>query len=633
MALVTIDAVTIRFHGPPLLDEVSCLIEPKQRIGLLGRNGAGKSTLLKMLAGQVEPDHGSIQLASGAKVSLLTQQVPEDLNGSIQSVVATGLNPVAEASLEEAERWEREHLVDQILSRMDLAPSLNCSSLSAGMKRRVLLAKALVQQPDLLMLDEPTNHLDIESIVWLEEFLDRYPQAFMFITHDRSFLRRLANRILEIEGGRIFDWSCDYETFLKRKEAELAAQEKQEKLFDKKLAEEEAWIRQGIKARRTRNEGRVRALKELRKIRSERREKTGTSNLQIQEGLRSGNLIIKAEGLRFAYPKSGESKSGELKSEESGASNESGEKGITVIDGFSSTIMRGDKVGIVGPNGIGKTTLLKLLLGEIEPQAGEVRLGSNLQVAYFDQLRQQLSEEKTVEEDVSDGYQTIRVGDNDRHVLGYLQDFLFTPERARTKIRHLSGGERNRVLLAKLFAKPANVIVLDEPTNDLDAETIEMLEERLVNFSGTLLMVSHDREFLNNVVTSTIVFEDMHEDGRFAPHEYVGGYDDWHRIKTAREKEIAKDRKLQQQPPPKAVDEPPKPKKRKLSFKEQKELETLPNRIEELETKVAAIHEAMGDPDFYKQDGDKIATTNEELGNLQTELEKAYARWEELEAV
>ncbi|MEM8736355.1 MAG: ATP-binding cassette domain-containing protein, partial [Planctomycetota bacterium] len=538
MALVTIDGVTIRFHGPPLLDEVSCLIESKQRIGLLGRNGAGKSTLLKMLAGEVEPDHGSIQLASGAKVSLLTQQVPEDLSGSAQSVVATGLNPVADASLDEAERWEREHLVDQILSRMDLAPSLDCSSLSAGMKRRVLLAKALVQQPDLLLLDEPTNHLDIESIVWLEEFLDRYSQAFMFITHDRSFLRRLANRILEIEGGRIFDWSCDYETFLKRKEAELAAQEKQEKLFDKKLAEEEAWIRQGIKARRTRNEGRVRALKELREIRSERREKVGISNLQIQEGLRSGNLIIKAEGLSFAYPST----------EKPVASDESGVKGVAVIEDFSTTIMRGDKVGIVGPNGIGKTTLLKLLLGELDPNSGEIRLGSNLQIAYFDQLRQQLSEDKTVEEDVSDGYQTIKVGDNDRHVLGYLQDFLFTPERARTKIRHLSGGERNRVLLAKLFAKPANVIVLDEPTNDLDAETIEMLEERLVNFTGTLLMVSHDREFLNNVVTSTIVFEDMLEDGQFVPREYVGGYDDWHRTKTARDQELAKKRKLEQQP-------------------------------------------------------------------------------------
>ncbi|MFK7735214.1 MAG: ATP-binding cassette domain-containing protein [Pirellulaceae bacterium] len=627
MPLVALEDVTIRFRGPALLDGVSCLIEPRQRIGLLGRNGAGKSTLLRMLTGSVEPDHGKIVTSPGARVSLLTQAVPEDLEGEVHAIVSEGVQAKAGEVLDD---WEKQHLVDQILSQMELEPTAEVASMSAGMKRRVLLAQALVQKPDLLLLDEPTNHLDISSIRWLEDFLARFPNAFMFITHDRSFLRRLANRILEIEGGKIFDWTCDYETFLKRKEAEIAAQEKQDKLFDKKLAEEEAWIRQGIKARRTRNEGRVRALKELRKIRGERREKVGTSNLQIQESLRSGNLVLKADTISFAYPPS----------EDNSTEESSTETPKSILNEFSITVQRGDKIGIVGPNGVGKTTFLKLLLGELAPDNGSVRLGSNLQIAYFDQLRQQLDEQKTVEEDVSDGYQTVQVGGSSRHVLGYLQDFLFTPERARTKIAHLSGGERNRVLLAKLFTKPANVIVLDEPTNDLDAETIEMLEERLVSYSGTLLMVSHDREFLNNVVTSTVVFEEV--DGYFQPNEYVGGYDDWFRIAQARKSSTKQDAdaapNIQTDEQDPASPASPKKKesttsKKKLSFKEQKELDKIPTEIESLEQGIAEIHELMGDADFYKRPGDDIAETQAKLTALQKQLEAIYRRWEELESL
>lgn len=635
MALVSVENLSIRFRGPSLLDDVSCLIEPQQRIGLLGRNGAGKTTFLRILAGTVEPDHGSVKIDSGKRIALLPQNVPSDLKGSVSEVVRSAFGSSSgnvHGDEWDAEAWEIDHQVTQVLSRMELNAEAEVAPMSAGMKRRVLLARSLVQKPDLLLLDEPTNHLDIKSIRWLEDFLDRYDAAFMFITHDRQFLRRLAKRILEIDAGRLFDWSCDYETFLKRKEAELAAQEKQEKLFDKKLAEEEAWIRQGIKARRTRNEGRVRALKELRLQRSERRDKLGTSNLQIQEGIRSGNLICKATEIDFAYKSS--------PAEESGSSSQN--TGVDsapnkLLDGFSTTIMRGDKVGVVGPNGVGKTTLLKVLLGELEPDAGTIRHGANLQVAYFDQLRQQLEGEKTVEEDVSDGYQTIKIGDNSRHVLGYLQDFLFTPERARTKISNLSGGERNRVLLAKLFAKPANVIVLDEPTNDLDAETLEMLEERLLDYKGTLLVVSHDREFLNNVVTSTLVFEPSSSGGH-SVKEYVGGYDDWLRqfeqqqAKLNAAAEVSEPANAKSSKPKSEVSSKAPSAKKKLSFKENKELELLPGQIEECESSIAQLHEEMADPGYYKQEGSVIAAKQSELDALQKTLEAHYARWEELES-
>ncbi|MCA9159496.1 MAG: ATP-binding cassette domain-containing protein [Planctomycetales bacterium] len=623
MPLVTLRDITIRFRGPALLDSVDCIIEPGQKIGLLGRNGAGKSTLMRMLTGQVEPDHGSISFSSGARVAFLQQEVPQDLHGSVAEVVRQGVRSTDDSDHDALADWEAEHRVEQVLSRMELDPEASVQSMSSGMKRRVLLAQTLVDEPDFLLLDEPTNHLDIEAIKWLEDFLGRWSATLMFVTHDRQFLRNLATRILEIEGGRLFDWSCDYDTFLRRKQEALAAEEKQNALFDKKLAAEEVWIRQGIKARRTRNEGRVRALKELRLVRGERRSKLGTTNLQIQAGERSGNLVAQLEDVCFSH--------------------QDGGKSVDILRDFSTTIMRGDKVGVIGSNGCGKTTLLKILLGKLEPQGGRVRLGSNLQIAYFDQLRDQLDDTKTVEEDVADGYQTIATpGGGTRHVLGYLQDFLFTPERARTLIGRLSGGERNRVLLAKLFAKPANVIILDEPTNDLDAETLEMLEERLIDYQGTLLVVSHDREFLNNVVTSCIVFE---EEG---VREYVGGYDDW-----LRQSNNAKDSTPTPSTPGKgrggwdASLEPSESRsattgtvpatktpssKSKLSYKETQELNNLPGRIEKLESQIGDKHEQMAAPDFYKRPKEEIVAEQTILDDLQQQLQTAYDRWSELEA-
>ena len=611
LAIVTLDQVTIRFRGPALLDEVTCLIESKQRIGLLGRNGAGKSTLLKMIYGEVEPDHGNVIREAGVHVAFLPQAVPEDLSGSIRKVVTAGVLKDGKGD------WECEHEVNKILSQMQLEPDVEVAHLSAGMKRRVLLAQLIVSEPDLLLLDEPTNHLDIDSICWLEDFLSRYPRAFMFVTHDRQFLRRLANRILEIEGGQIFDWSCDYETFLQRKEAELEASEKQDKLFDKKLAEEEVWIRQGIRARRTRNEGRVRALKKMREERQQRREKTGTSNLQIQEGIRSGNVVVRAQDVGFRYPAEGQQ----------------GDVRPAVLSGFTATIFRGDKVGIIGPNGAGKTTLLRLMLGELSPTEGQIQVGINLQVVYFDQLRDQLREDLTVEEAVADGYQTVNVNGKARHVLGYLQDFLFDAERARTKIGHLSGGERNRVLLAKLFTKPANVIVLDEPTNDLDSETMEMLEQRLVEYSGTLLVVSHDREFLNNIVTSVLAFEDDRGQG-CRVCEYVGGYDEWKRQSSQRTESSTGSQKKSNQQAPQQTGKSSRIKesgKRGLSFRETKELEKLPGKIEELESTIGELHQQMADPAFYKSTGDEISAVKRELDTVQAELDASYLRWQELD--
>ncbi len=602
MPLVSLQELTIGFRGPPLLDAVSCQIEPGQRIGLLGRNGAGKTTLMRILAGQEMPDSGEVRFAPGTTASLLRQDVPQDLTGRVFDVVATGLDTAAgdESDKHEAE-WKARHQVEQILSRMELDGDAQFELLSSGMKRRVLLAQALVSAPDLLLLDEPTNHLDIDAITWLEDFLTRWRGTLIFVTHDRMFLRKLAGRILEIDRGRLFDWSCDYDTFLARKQAALEAQEKQDALFDKRLAQEEAWIRQGIKARRARNEGRVRTLKKMRRERSERQSAPGKVRLQIEQGRRSGNLVAEVERVSFAY----------------------GDRQI--VRDFSTTIMRGDKVGIIGPNGAGKTTLLRILLGQLPPQHGRVRLGTNLNIAYFDQLRQQLDDERTVQENVGDGSDTIIVGGKSRHVIGYLQDFLFSPERARTPVRFLSGGERNRILLARLFAKPANVIVLDEPTNDLDAETLELLEERLVEFPGTLLLVSHDRAFLNNVVTSTIVFE------RGEVKEYVGGYDDWLRQRPAdaAEPAVAEIRKAKPQPSAAGG----KDRKRRLSYNEQRELAALPATIEQLEGEISTIHETMASPEFYQQPREEIAALQARLQSLESELAIAYARWEMLEQI
>lgn len=592
MALITIQDVSIRFHGPSLLDDVSCRIEAKQRIGLLGRNGAGKTTLMKMICGQVEPDNGSIGLGPNVTTALLPQDVPPEIHGAIADVVSEGIT----SDPTDARRGKPS--VDSLLTQMRLEPAALFETLSTGMKRRVLLARALVNDPDVLLLDEPTNHLDLEAIDWLEQFLLKWRATLVFVTHDRMFLRKLATRILEIDRARLFDWSCDYDTFLRRKEEMLAAEEKQTALFDKKLAQEEVWIRQGIKARRTRNEGRVRALKRLREERQNRAVDVGNVNLRIQEGQRSGNLVVAAKGISFSY------------------------EGQSIVKDFSTTVFRGDKIGVIGPNGAGKTTLLKLMLGKLEPQSGSVRIGTNLEIAYFDQLRQQLREEETVQENVGDGYDTINMNGRSQHVIGYLQNFLFTPERSRTLVKFLSGGERNRILLAKLFAKTANTIVLDEPTNDLDTETLELLEQRLVDFQGTVLLVSHDRVFLNNVVTSSIVFETA------GVREYDGGYDDWirQRPKEHLPEEASKSKKVREKS--KRADEDAK---RKLSYKDQRELDALPERIEQLETEIAAVHTTMAQPDFYQRPKDELIAAQSRLKELEGQLEMAFERWQELE--
>ena len=596
MALITVKELRIGYRGPLLLDDVSCQIDAGQRIGLLGRNGAGKTTFLRILSGQVEPDSGEVAFAPGTKAALLQQEVPLDMEGSVAAVAAAGLGEGTDVET----AWKGEQQVKRILAEMELDGGARFERLSSGMKRRVLLARALVAEPDLLLLDEPTNHLDLAAIEWLEGFLSRWKGTLIFVTHDRTFLGKLANRILEIDRGRLFDWSCDYATFLSRKEAALAAEEKQNALFDKKLAQEEVWIRTGIKARRTRNEGRVRALERLRAIRRDRREGPGKVQLAIQEAARSGMLVTEVEDVSFSY----------------------GERPI--LRDFSTTIMRGDKIGIIGPNGAGKTTLLRVLLGQLPPDSGSVRVGTNLQIAYFDQLRQQLNDEATVQECVADGYDTVKIGGNSRHVIGYLQDFLFTPERARLPVRFLSGGERNRLLLAKLFAKPANVIVLDEPTNDLDTETLELLEERLMEFDGTVLVVSHDRTFLNNVVTSTIVFEEQ------GVREYVGGFDDWVRQR----KPAAAARKIETvsaSASARKSAEVALAGKKKLSFNEKRELAGLPAAIEACDAQIAALHQEMADPQFYQQPGNQIAAAQARLEQLEEQLANAYQRWEALE--
>ncbi|QDV78786.1 ATP-binding cassette domain-containing protein [Botrimarina mediterranea] len=602
MPLVTLDNLTIAFRGPALLDGVSAVIEPGQKIGLLGRNGAGKSTLMKLIAGEVLPDSGRCVLAEGVHVARLEQEIPAELDGvglavaSVDEVIRSGWRPTGEH-----DDWRQDKEVERLLRELRLDPAAKFADLSVGLKRRTLLGRAVLGRPDLLLLDEPTNHLDLAAIEHLESVLKAWPTALLFVTHDREFLRRVATRILEIDRGRLFDWSCDYDAFLERKEQALAAEEKQNALFDKRLAEEERWIRQGIKARRTRNEGRVRALKALRVEHGLRREREGKANLVIQEADRSGALVARAENVSFRYE---------------GAD-------APAFVGLTTTLMRGDKVGVIGPNGAGKTTLLRTLLGELPPTSGSVRLGTNLQVAYFDQLRGQLDDAQTAEQAVADGYDTIKIAGGTRHIIGYLRDFLFTPDRARTPIQFLSGGERNRLLLAKLFAKPANVIVLDEPTNDLDAETLELLEDRLTDYDGTLLVVSHDRAFLNNVVTSTLVFEDGNV------KEYDGGYDDW-----VRQRRAAPVAEVTEAPKPVVKEEPAKPQAaKKLGFKEKRELESLPATIEKLESQLAELHTRMADPAFYKSAPEVIAAAQAEAGALQSQLDTAYQRWEELEAI
>jgi ATP-binding cassette subfamily F protein uup len=600
MPQITLRDVTLAYNGPALLDDVSASIEPGERIGLMGRNGSGKTSLLRLLAGEEQPDHGAVELSPATRVALLPQDVPAEIAGPVAGVVATGI--VHSSGRHESE-WEEARRIDRTLRDMQLDGAAEIQSLSTGMKRRVLLARCIVGEPDVLLLDEPTNHLDITSIEWLEDFLSRWKNTLLFVTHDRAFLTRLARRILEIDRGKLFDWSCDYPTFLVRKEQALAAEEKQNALFDKKLAQEEVWIRQGIKARRTRNEGRVRALEAMRRVRERRRDVVGDVQLEIDEGMRSGALVLRAERASFGY------------------------NGRAVVRDVSTTIMRGDKVGVIGPNGSGKSTLLRGLLGELPPLSGSIRHGTNLQVAYFDQTREQLELEQTAEHNVARGKTSVTVGGKTRHVIGYLQDFLFTPEQARSPIRYFSGGQRNRLLLARLFAKPANLLVLDEPTNDLDSETLELLEERLVAYEGTVLLVSHDRAFLNNVVSSTLVFEGD------KLREYVGGYDDWVRQRTVAESNGASSAAKAKTGATAAAAPPPTPPKgKKLSYKDQRTLEQLPAVIEDLESALDALHVELAAPEFYKQSSEHIAARNAAVRDLEAKLAAAYRQWEELEA-
>ncbi len=599
MSLLSLTDVSFTWTKPQLLEKINLEINKRERIGLLGRNGAGKSTLMKLLAAELEPDEGTIRKDDHVRVARLLQEVPAGMNGTIFDIVA------GNESQPHSENWESQHQVDKILTRMNLQGETEFSTLSSGMKRRVLLAQALVDQPDVLLLDEPTNHLDIEAIQWLEKFLKGYEGTLIFVTHDRVFLQALATRIIEVERGRLFDWTCDYATFLKRKQSLLDAEEQQEKLFDKKLAEEEKWIRQGIKARRTRNEGRVRALEKMREERSLRRKKTGNVKLQAGESDRSGRMVIEAKDVSFSYDSN------------------------PVIKQFSTLISRGDKIGIIGPNGAGKTTLLKLLLEDLKPNTGTVRHGTKLDILYFDQLRQQIDEEKTVVENVGEGQETLLINGQPKHIYGYLQDFLFTPERARRAARYLSGGERNRMLLARLFKKQSNLLVLDEPTNDLDAETMELLEELLTDYKGTILLVSHDRAFLNNVTTGILAFT-----GEGELHEYDGGYDDYARQVQAAQEAIEREQKSQLKTSSKqSVDSKANKKKPKLTYGQQLELEALPAKIEKLEVEQAEIHDQMAAPEFYQQDNAKIAVVSNRLKEIDAELEKCYSLWDDLEAL
>ncbi len=631
MALISIQEVSLALGGPLLFDNISVQIEAGERIALLGRNGSGKTTLMRVLAGQIKVDSGEIGFQKGIRITLLPQEVPSDITGSVYDIVLSGLpdrvkllgdyhhlshrlqsesSPqllkqldALQTEMDRTNGWETEREIENVISHMKLDPESFFEKLSGGQKRRALLARALALKPDVLLLDEPTNHLDIESIQWLEGFLKEYTGTIFFVTHDRMFMTKLATKIMELDRGHLHNWSCDYPTFLERKKLALHAEAREWEEFDKKLAQEEVWIRQGIKARRTRNEGRVRALEQLREEKKAQRQLIGKVRMKAQEADRSGHVVTKAENITHGY----------------------GEKKL--IQNFSARIMRGDKIGVIGSNGTGKTTLLRILLGEIKPQEGVVTLGTNLQISYFDQLREQLDENKTVVENVCGETDTVTVEGRPRHVMGYLQEFLFSPDRARTRVKVLSGGERNRLLLAKLFTKTSNLLVMDEPTNDLDVETLELLEELLVNYSGTLILVSHDRAFLNNVVTSTIILE-----GDGVIYEYPGGYDDWlarRSQKVSEEEETPKEEIVKLKSP--TIEKPVKLKK--LNQKEQKELLSIPLLIEKLDTEQAQIVEKMANPNFTMKDSIKIAETKARLAAITAELAVLYERWEALEKI
>jgi ATP-binding cassette subfamily F protein uup len=601
MPLVSLEQISIAYGHLPLIDRASLQIEPGERIAVIGRNGTGKSTLLRIIEGSLPPDRGGVWQARGARLARLEQDVPLSTNRRVFDAVHDGL-----ARHTDEEDWQREQGVRLVLSRLKLDGEADVDELSGGWRRRVLLARALVGQPDVLLLDEPTNHLDIEAIMWLEDFLAAYRGAVVFVTHDREFLERLATRIVEIDRGQLTSWQGDYATFLRRKEEaldnELVANEK----FDRKMAEEEAWIRRGVKARRTRDEGRVRALMAMREQRAVRRAQMGAVRLQFEAADPTGKVVFEAEGIAKSYG------------------------GLDVVRAFSTRVMRGDRIGFIGPNGAGKTTLLRMLIGELSPDRGEVRHGANVQVAYYDQQREQLDPERTVVETVGDGNDTVTVNGHSRHVMGYLQDFLFAPERARSPVKALSGGERNRLLLARMLTRPANVLVLDEPTNDLDLETLELLEEQLLEWSGTLLLVSHDRRFLDNVVTSTIAFE---EEGRW--QEYVGGYNDWLRQRGSQVhgSQVHGSGLQGATVQGSKVLDVAVVAKRKLSYKEQRELEALPARIAALEDEQKTFEARAAAPDFYKESADTIRDVLERIEAIGHSLHVAYERWVELEAL
>lgn len=626
MALISLQEISLKFSGPLIFDRLSLQLEPGERVAMLGRNGAGKTTLMKVMAGILAVDDGRVICQNGIEITHLPQEVPVDMEGSVFDIVLSGLGERAgllskyhalthrlhteqtpellkqldalQSELDHTGCWDVNNQVENVIAQMKLDAEGDFLNLSGGQKRRVLLARALVLKPQVLLLDEPTNHLDIDSINWLEGFLADYPGAIFFVTHDRMFMQHLATRIVELDRGKIYSWSCDYKTFLERKQAALDIEEAEWGHFDKKLGEEEKWIRQGIKARRCRNEGRVRALMQLRGKKKTQRKQEGQVHMRAQKSIISGHRVIKVAHLGFSY----------------------GDK--CLIRDFSTQIMRGDKIGLIGPNGSGKTTLLRVLLGKLDPKKGKVTFGTNLEVAYYDQLREQLDEERTVAENVNGASEAVIINGKPKHILGYLQDFLFAPERSRTPVKVLSGGERNRLLLARLFSKPSNVLVMDEPTNDLDIETMELLEELLLDYPGTLLLVSHDRAFLNNVVTSTIVLE-----GDGVINEYSGGYDDWlsqrpslpapgpskiKAVKVSREKE-----------------KPVVP--RKLTHREQKELDGLLLKIEKLEEEQRALYSLFADLAFYQRDPQEISKVKARSEELSCELEEANERWEYLE--
>ncbi len=628
MALISLQDVSLAFGGPLLFDRMNLQLEPGERVALLGRNGVGKTTLMKVLARQIKLDQGKIIYQKGIKVTHLPQEVSQDIEGTVFDVVFSGLGERAQLlkdyhhvvhrlhtehipslmkkldrlqdELNHTNGWDLEAVAENVLSHMKLDGDDEFKNLSGGQKRRVLLAKALVLNPEVLLLDEPTNHLDIETIEWLEGFLKDYHGTILFVTHDRMFMTHLATKIVELDRGNLFSWSCDYDTFLQRKEAALEAEATQRIEFAKKLSLEEVWVRKGIKARRTRNEGRVRALEKMREEKKAQRQQVGQVRMKAQESDRSGQMAVKTKNLTFSY------------------------NDQCLVRDFSTHIMRGDKIGLMGSNGSGKTTLINLILGKLVPSQGSIQMGTNLQVAYFDQLRVQLDDSKTVMENVCDGGDVVIIDGQKRHAIGYLQDFLFSPERSRTPVKVLSGGERNRLLLARLFTQPFNLLVMDEPTNDLDVETLELLEGLLLEYKGTLLLVSHDRAFLNNVVTSTIVLNGKGDVG-----EYVGGYDDWLKV-SRKSEEVAKVLK----DAPSKKDTPAQADKlRVLSFNEKRELKNFTSVIEKIESKQNALMEIMSMPDFFKKDPNEILQAKTQLGLIEDELLAVYQRWEYLEGL